>query len=184
MKRAAKDTVLLAQHFGNGRCLNVHIITLSDRASEGAYEDRGGPRVRERLETFFDGRGIEVEYTQQLLSDDAARLKEQLLAARSHGTHVIFTTGGTGVGPRDNTPDVVLELADKTIPGIMELVRMKYGANKPCALLSRTVAAIMGDIVIYTLPGSTKGIDEYLSEILASMEHLLCVLHGLHVHDD
>ena len=113
---------------------------------------------------------------------EAERVAEVLERARDDGVHVVFTTGGTGVGPRDNTPDVVLDMADKVIPGIMELIRMKYGADKPCALISRTVAATLGTMLVYTLPGSTKGVDDYMGEILKSIEHVLCVLHGLDAH--
>jgi len=123
---------------------------------------------------------IAVEGT--LLPDDAEGLRAALVEARDRGTHAVFTTGGTGAGPRDNTPEVVIELADKVIPGIMELIRMKYGADKPCALLSRTVAGVMGSTAVYTLPGSTKGVDEYMGEILKSFEHLICVIQGFDAH--
>ena len=182
MKGGSKDTEVLLKHFTAENPLHVYVITLSDRAAAGEYEDKGGARLRQHAEDFFSERGIPVALHSSLLTDDPARLREELVSVQHKGAHVVFTTGGTGIGPRDNTPDVVAELADKTIPGIMEVVRMKYGVDKPCALLSRTVAAVMGDVVVYTLPGSTKGVDEYITEILKSIEHLLCVLHGLHVH--
>ena len=182
MSRKITDTELLANRFSKEQPLQIKVITLSDRAAQGVYEDKSGARLREIVEAFFDTRAIPTKIHYTLLTDDPARLKDELLSARNAGMHIVFTSGGTGVGPRDNTPEVVLELADKIIPGIMESIRMKYGADKPCALLSRTVAATMGDIVVYALPGSTRGVEEYLSEILKSIEHLVCVLHGLDVH--
>lgn len=182
MKTKVTDRQLLAEHFTSAQPLRLLAITMSDRASDGTYEDKSGPRLREHLETFFDGSGIATTVESQILSDDADSLEAELRRACADGVHVILTTGGTGVGPRDITTDVVLKLADKVIPGIMEVVRMKYGVDKPCALLSRTVAATMGNTAVYTLPGSRKGVDEYMGEILKSMEHLICVLNGLEAH--
>ena len=80
---------------------------------------------------------------------------------------------------RDITPDVVLKFADKTIPGIMEYIRLKYGEIIPAALLSRSVAAVKKNTIIYTLPGSVKAVTEYTTEIMKTMEHSLLMLHGL-----
>lgn len=182
MKTKLTDRQLLAEHFTGAQPLRLLAITMSDRASDGEYEDKSGPRLCEHLETFFDGSGISIAIDSLILSDDSDALEAALRKACEGGVHVILTTGGTGVGPRDISTDVVLKLADKVIPGIMEVVRMKYGVDKPCALLSRTVAATMGRTAVYTLPGSRKGVDEYMGEILKSMEHLILVLNGLEVH--
>ncbi len=164
------------------RPLRVVVITLSDRASAGVYEDKSGPKLRGHVEQFFGAGKIPLAVESALLPDDAAGLRDRLMAARDGGVHLVFTTGGTGVGPRDNTPEVVLGLADKVIPGIMDLVRLKYGADKPCALISRSVAAVMGKTVVYAIPGSSKAVDEYMGEILKSIEHVLCTVQGLDVH--
>lgn len=182
MSKKHKDTELLTNHFSAEQPLHVKVITLSDRAAQGVYEDKSGARLRELVKDFFATKAIPIEIHYTLLTDDPARLKDELVSTKNAGMHVVFTSGGTGVGPRDNTPEVVLKLADKIIPGIMESIRMKYGTDKPCALLSRTVAATMGNMVVYALPGSTRGVEEYLAEILKSIEHLVCVLHGLDVH--
>ncbi len=176
------DRDLLAEQFAAPNALRMLVVTMSDRAAAGVYEDKSGPRLRAHVEDFFLDSKVGVSIDSTILSDDAEGLREALEQARRDGVHVVFTTGGTGVGPRDNTPDVVLAMADKTIPGIMELIRMKYGADKPCALISRTVAATIGDMLVYTLPGSTTGVDEYMGEILKSIEHVLCVMHGLDPH--
>ncbi len=73
-------------------------------------------------------------------------------------------------------------MLDKEIPGIMELIRMKYGADKPAALLSRSVAGVMGKTLIFTLPGSVRGVNEYMSEISKSLMHAIYMLHGLDIH--
>jgi molybdopterin adenylyltransferase len=91
---------------------------------------------------------------------------------------VIFTTGGTGIGPRDITPEVVTEFSDKLVPGIMDHIRMKYGQTIPNALLSRSVAAVKDKTLIYTLPGSVKAVTEYMDEILKTIDHLFKMLNG------
>jgi molybdopterin biosynthesis enzyme MoaB len=77
---------------------------------------------------------------------------------------------------------VVKPLLDKEIPGIMEAIRMKYGAEKPAALLSRSVAGVMGKSIIFTLPGSVRAVNEYMNEISRSLMHLVYMLHGLDIH--
>ena len=80
---------------------------------------------------------------------------------------------------RDITPETVLGVADKTIPGIMEYIRVKYGSNIPAALLSRSVAAVAGKTLIYALPGSAKAVKEYLTEIFTTLKHAIYMLHDL-----
>jgi molybdopterin biosynthesis enzyme MoaB len=105
-----------------------------------------------------------------------------LIVARGEGIEVMITTGGTGIAPRDCTPETVLALADKIVPGVMEHIRWKYGQNNPMAYLSRSVAVCMGDTLVYTLPGSVKAVEQYMSEILRTLEHLLLTLRGLKLH--
>ncbi len=164
------------------RPMRIAVITLSDRASANEYQDQSGPRIRELLDIFFDDASWDVSYDSCILPDDASQLKEKLLVLKEQGIDVIFTTGGTGVSPRDITPDVVNRLADKTIPGIMEFIRTKYGVSIPNALLSRSVAAIMGKSLIYTLPGGVKAVEEYMTEILKTLEHTIYMMRGLDAH--
>ena len=177
-----RDLGRLAELFNSTNPLRIHIITMSDRAFKGEYQDEGGPAIRVAVEAFFKGTGIGVNITNTILPDEAPQLKAALRDARDSGTHAVFTTGGTGVGPRDITPDVVMRMADTTIPGIMEVIRVKYGVDNPRAALSRTVAAVMGTTLVYTIPGSPKGVVEYMEEILKTFDHLLCVLHGVAKH--
>jgi len=112
------------------------------------------------------------------LPDDATLLRREVLGAREQGVDVIITTGGTGVGPRDIAPETIAPLCEKLMPGIMEHVRAKFGANNPRARLSRAIAGVAGATQIYTLPGSVRAVEEYLPEILVTLEHIAEILHG------
>ena len=164
------------------RNLLFRVLTLSDRASQGDYEDRSGPRISAILNDFFGPRRWRQEVVNYLLPDDPKRLRALLQQAREDGVDVVITTGGTGVGPRDITPDVVVPLCDKLLPGIMDYIRLKFGAAKPTALLSRSVAGIMGSTIVYSLPGSVHAVEEYLGEILKTLEHLILTVHGIDPH--
>jgi molybdenum cofactor synthesis domain-containing protein len=164
------------------KTVKFKVITLSDRASRGEYEDQSGPRVREKTEEFMREKRWGCEVGTVVIPDDAELLVKELNLAREKNFDVIFTTGGTGVGERDITPETVAAQCEKEIPGIMEHIRVKYGAKNPAALLSRGVAGIMGESLVYTLPGSVKAVGEYLDEIFKSLEHLLLMLRGLDVH--
>lgn len=164
------------------RTLTIRIITLSDRASRGRYEDLAGPRTRELLEDFLRERRWHRQVESIILPDEAERLKLQLQADSAAGIDVIFTVGSTGVGPRDIAPDVVRSLADKIIPGICEHIRTKFGSENPHALLSRSVAAVIARTLVYTMPGSVKAVTEYVPEILKTLEHLIFTLHGVDTH--
>jgi len=154
-------------------------VTLSDRASAGVYEDLSGPRVKECMINHFCDTRWNFEYESKLIPDDPKLLDELLVEAEARGVDVLLTTGGTGSGPRDFTPEVVASRLHKQIPGIMEHIRVKYGASNPHALLSRGVCGTMGSTVVFTLPGSVKAVDEYMSELLSVLDHLVGMMHGL-----
>lgn len=160
----------------------VWIITLSDRASRGEYTDRSGPEIAGRVKAFFASTGKHCQIRQEIIPDEASRLKALLDDAGRQKVDVLITTGGTGVGPRDITPEVVRPVLDKELPGIMEMIRMKYGTEKPHALLSRGVAGVMDSTLVYTLPGSVKAVSEYMEEILKSLQHAIWMLHGIDAH--
>ena len=164
------------------RALRFWIVTLSDRAYRGDYGDRSGPRIREMLEEFLDGKRWHPQIKSVLLPDEPDKLCSELVAARDQGVDVVFTTGGTGVGPRDFTPETVAGVCDKLIPGVMEHIRAKYGATNPNALLSRSVAGVAGTTLIYALPGSVRAVEEYVGEIVTTIEHLITTVHGLETH--
>ncbi len=159
----------------------VLVITVSDRAAKGEYKDLSGPEAEKILEDYFREIGWPVEIVVTVIPDDKPELR-YLLNEYSRYYNIIITTGGTGIGPRDITVDVVKGLLDKEIPGIMDMIRLKYGMKIPNALLSRSVAGIMGNSIIYTLPGSVKAVREYMSEITKTLQHTIQMQYGVDVH--
>ena len=162
--------------------LRFLIITLSDRVSQGICDDQSGPKIKELLENYFQGKPWRTKFDSIVLPDDPQSLKKEIEKALKEGVDFIFTTGGTGIGPRDITPDVVNSMVDKVIPGIMEYIRIKYGEKNPKALISRSIAGLIGRSFVYTLPGSLKAVKEYMEEILKTIEHCILMLNRIDVH--
>jgi len=164
------------------RTIQVHIVTLSDRASQGIYEDKSGPLLKKLTETFFSETGRSVSIENTIMPDDEMLLEALLKSLIKRNTDIIFTTGGTGIGPRDITPDVMKKLIDKEIPGIMEMIRVKYGMQFPNALLSRSIAGVAGKTLLYALPGNPKAVKEYCDEIYKTVEHSFRMLYNIDEH--
>ena len=160
------------------KVIHCHIITLSDRAHKGQYKDKSGPMIEKQVAEFYKDK-YPVKFLYTLIPDEADTLRKALTDNSSGEADLIFTTGGTGLGPRDITPDVVKPLLTKEIPGIMEMIRVKYGLTIPSALLSRGVAGTKGKSLVFTLPGSPKAVKEYCDEILAVVDHAFLMLHGI-----
>jgi molybdenum cofactor synthesis domain-containing protein len=163
--------------------LEIMIITLSDRAFKGEYKDLSGPKIKEMVSEYFTANSWKFEIKEVLIPDDEELLREQVIKA-SEKHHFIFTTGGTGIGPKDITVETITPLLTKEIPGIMEYIRVKYGSLKPNALLSRGIAGVIGKSLIYTLPGSVRGVTEYMTEIVKTLEHSLFMLYGIDNHGE
>lgn len=164
------------------KTIRIQIITLSDRASAGEYADKSGPQIQNLAENYFNKAKRQTSFSYNLIPDNQEQLTATLKTAIAQKVDVIFTTGGTGIGPRDITPETVRPLLDKEIPGIMELIRVKYGTEKPAALLSRGIAGVAGQTLVYTLPGSVKAVTEYCSEILPTIEHSVFMLQSIDSH--
>ncbi|HSO84931.1 MAG TPA: molybdenum cofactor synthesis domain-containing protein [Draconibacterium sp.] len=164
------------------RIIKVQIITLSDRASKGIYEDRSGPMIRDLMTIHFTSANRHFSIENTILPDDGQLLREEIEEAVRKDTDIIVTTGGTGIGPRDISPDIIKTMLDKEITGIMELVRVKYGMQNPNAVISRSVAGTIGNTLVYCLPGSTKAISEYMSEILPTLEHSFRMIYSIDSH--
>ncbi|RPH31805.1 MAG: MOSC domain-containing protein [Bacteroidales bacterium] len=160
----------------------IQVITLSDRASRGVYEDKSGPEVVRLISEYFDTLKWQFTVESTIIPDDEELLRVNLAKAKEENYDLLITTGGTGIGPRDITPDVARQMIDKEIPGIMEMIRVKYGSEKPNALLSRSVAGIMGETFVYTLPGSVKAVKEYMEEITKTLKHLFIMRMGIDGH--
>jgi len=161
------------------RHLKIKVVTLSDRAYSGEYKDISGPAIKNNLEEHFANKRWHCEYSYSLIPDDGEKLLAELQKIVDEKVDVVFTTGGTGIGPRDITPDVVEKFADKLIPGIMEQIRFKYSETIPSAVLSRSAAAVKNETLIFCLPGSVKAVEDYMGEILKVLEHAVLMLHGL-----
>jgi molybdenum cofactor synthesis domain-containing protein len=154
--------------------MRVAVFTISDSVSKGEREDLSGPAVVAAC------RGLGWEVTSALRSsDDTANIREQLRElADSKRVDLILTTGGTGIGPRDNTPEATQAVADRIIPGIAEEMRRKGMQLTPTAVLSRGMAAARGKTLIVNLPGSPKGATESLDAVAHLLPHAVHVLHG------
>ncbi|MBA7524861.1 hypothetical protein ES705_17006 [subsurface metagenome] len=157
------------------------IITLSDRASKGEYNDISGPKLENNLKDHIKKLGWEFGSELKIIPDEVDQLREVIEASYAD-YDVIFTTGSTGIGPRDIAPEALKPLLDKEIPGIMELIRVKYGMDKPNAILSRSVAGVKGDTLIYSIPGSPKAIDEYCIEIFKTLKHSMLMIRSIDSH--
>lgn len=150
------------------------IVTASDKGSRGEREDLSGPAIRELIEPA----GYHVR-SEQILADDEELLYQELVRlADEEQVDVIFTTGGTGLSPRDNTPEATLRAATKNVPGIAEAIRAYSMQITPRAMLSRAVSVMRGQTLIINLPGSPKAVRESLEFILPSLEHGIEIMKG------
>lgn len=154
--------------------MRVAILTISDSVARGERQDLSGPSLVERC------RELDWEVTSALqCSDDPDEIRSQLHTVADSGlAELLLTTGGTGLGPRDTTPEATTDAADRLIPGIAEEIRRKGAEKTPTALLSRGVAAIRHKTIIINLPGSPKGAIESLDAIAHLLPHALEVLRG------
>ncbi|WP_031068984.1 MogA/MoaB family molybdenum cofactor biosynthesis protein [Streptomyces sp. NRRL S-118] len=148
------------------------VVTASNRASAGVYEDKGGPVLAEGLASL----GFTVDGPQVVPDGDP--VGAALRAGVAEGYDVILTTGGTGVSPTDRTPDVTRRLLDHEVPGIPEAIRA-YGRDKvPTAALSRGVAGVAGRTLIVNLPGSTGGVRDGMAVLGRILVHAVDQLRG------
>jgi molybdopterin adenylyltransferase len=155
--------------------MRVVILTISDSVSQGERADASGPALHERCRQL--GWDIVAE---AVLPDDPALIRERLVSLADGGrAELILTTGGTGIGPRDSTPEATTEACQKLLPGIPEMMR-EYGRKKnPRAALSRGVAGVRGRVLIVNLPGSPRGAVESLDAVAELLPHALEVLKGV-----
>jgi molybdenum cofactor synthesis domain-containing protein len=152
--------------------ITVAVLTLSDKGSTGEREDESGLLIQEVLKTI----GSKV-LSYDILPDDKERIKEKILKYSSE-VDLILTTGGTGLSPRDVTPDATLEVIDRMVPGIAETMRIEGLSKTRRAMLSRAVAGVKGKCLIVNLPGSPKAVRESLEIILDIIPHAIEKIKG------
>jgi molybdenum cofactor synthesis domain-containing protein len=153
---------------------NAAVLTISDSVSAGTRADRSGPAVCERLEQL--GWSVSV---MEAIPDETSEIGARLATLADGGqVSAIFTTGGTGVAPRDVTPEATRSVIDREIPGLGELMRARGRQTTPLAVLSRSLAGTRGRVLIVNLPGSPKGAVESLDAIVELVPHVLELLRG------
>lgn len=154
--------------------IDAAVLTISDSVTNGTRTDRSGPAVRERLEQL--GWRVSV---MEAIPDEAPEISRRLATLADGGqVAAIFTTGGTGLAPRDVTPEATRAVVDREIPGFGELMRAKGRDSTPLATLSRSMAGTRGRVLVVNLPGSPKGAVESLDAIVELVPHVLELLRG------
>jgi len=154
--------------------MRVAILTISDSVFAGTRPDGSGPALVERCTQL----GWNV-VMRQTVSDDAAQIQARLIEAADAGMiDVLLTTGGTGLGPRDVTPEATAAVCARLVPGLPEAMRAAAREKNPRAALSRAVAGIRNNVIVLNLPGSPAGAVESLDTVAALLPHAIEVLHG------
>lgn len=152
--------------------IKAAIITISDKGSRGEREDKSGEVIKEKL------RHIKAQVVAYDIVPDERDIIAQKLKSFADEANLILTTGGTGVSPRDNTPEATRDVIEKELPGFSEAMRMESFKITPRAIGSRAVSGIYKDTLIINLPGSPKGVSECLDTVLNAIPHTLDVIGG------
>jgi len=147
------------------------VLTVSDGVDMGTREDRSG----DLLEELLTGEGFEV--SRKVVPDERAAIAEAI-EELARASHVVLTTGGTGVGPRDVTPEATASVLERSAPGIAEAIRADSIAKTPHGLLSRGLAGVLGQTLVVNLPGSTGGVRDGFAVLQPALEHALHLLAG------
>jgi molybdopterin adenylyltransferase len=150
--------------------IQVGIITISDRASAGEYEDLGGPALKEAAQK--DGWQV---ISGAIVPDDAQRIQDAIRSFSERGCGLILTTGGTGIGPRDVTPEAIRAIMRLEIPGFGEVMRAESMKTTPNAILSRSLAAVVDLSLVIALPGKPSGAVECLGFVAGAIPHAVAL---------
>ncbi|KRE00382.1 molybdopterin adenylyltransferase [Bosea sp. Root381] len=162
--------------------IKIGIVTVSDRASAGIYEDEGGPAIAAYFEKVLTSPWTAVS---RVIPDDRALIAQTLTAlADEEGCCLIVTTGGTGPAPRDVTPEATEDVVEKPMPGFGELMRQVSLAKVPTAILSRQTAGIRGRSLIVNLPGRPRAIAECLDAVMPAIPYCIDLIEGPYLETD
>ena len=152
---------------------SAHVITVSDGASDGKREDKSGPALVGILyANQYEITGPEI------VPDERDRIAAAITRAAEGGSNLVITTGGTGLGPRDVTPQATASVIDYDVPGLTELMRRAGLESTPMAALTRGLAGVRGQTLVINVPGSPKGAVESLEAVMPVLEHALALLRG------
>ncbi|WP_276882828.1 molybdopterin adenylyltransferase [Campylobacter cuniculorum] len=159
--------------------IHIGILTLSDRASSGIYEDKATPEVERVLNSYIKN---EIIYHKELISDDYELIVERLIfLSDEKKCDFIITSGGTGPAPRDLTPEATEKVCTKMMPGFGELMRIQSLKYVPTAILSRQSAGIRGKCFILNLPGNPKAIKECLEPVFPAIPYCIDLIGGAYI---
>lgn len=153
-----------------GTPVKAAVLVISDGVASGKKEDKGGLKIVERLSEL----GVECEGT-TVVPDEPEMIVAQVKAWVAEGYDLILTTGGTGLSPRDRTPEAIAPILDREVPGIMEAARAYGQARMPLAMMSRGIAGMIGRTLVITLPGSTRGAQETMDALFPFVLHVVKV---------
>jgi molybdopterin adenylyltransferase len=153
--------------------IQVGIITISDRASAGDYKDLGGPALKDVAQKS----GWQV-LAEAIVPDDAIRIQEAIRSFSKQGCGLILTTGGTGIGPRDVTPEAIRAIMRVELPGFGEVMRAESMKITPNSILSRSLAAIVDHALVIALPGKPSGAVECLGFVQDAIPHAVALAQG------
>ena len=160
----------------DSRCARIGVVTVSDRASRGEYEDRGGPAIQKYLEAVLCSR---FHVLPTIITDDIGLIKTTLMElSDTQKCCLVITTGGTGPAVRDVTPEATEGVCEKMMPGFGELMRKVSLEKVPTAILSRQTAGIRGQCLIVNLPGQPKAIKECLDAVFPAIPYCIDLIGG------
>ena len=163
-----------AKNTGTSARLRAGILTVSDRSSQGLREDASGPELERTLRSH----GFQVVLTAVVPDEEVEISKLLALWADENSVDLILTTGGTGLSPRDVTPEATESVCKRLVPGIAEAMRAESLKKTPNAMISRAVAGVRGASLIINLPGSPRGARENLEAVLPALEHAISKIQG------
>lgn len=156
------------------------VLTVSDRCSRGEMTDTAGPAAVALLRSQWP----EAEYWTEVLADDEDAIASRLTELAGKGAALVLTVGGTGLGPRDRTPEATRRAIDREASGLAEAMRSMGAARNPLAWLSRGVAGLCGSTLVVNLPGSLRGTEESLTAILPLLQHGMAIANGSQFHPE